>query len=137
MKRLLAILLHHLGWMTVCVEEQFSVVVTEDIVNIDADKDTNLLDIVQFLAQFEVTGRTKIANNGVENVEVGHIGSDAVEFVHQRRLYIIEKLGAHDTLGVFWHFCLSKVSQRKLSVKLSDVPEDLLDYLLPCKKAHG
>jgi len=28
-------------------------------------------------------------------------------------------------------------ASQKISVKLSIVPEDLLDYLLPYKKAHG
>ena len=36
----------------------------------------------------------------MEDVEVGHCGSDAVELVQQRRIDIVEKLGAH-RLGVF------------------------------------
>lgn len=31
----------------------------------------------------------------MEDVEVGHIGGDAVELVHQRRIHVVEKLGAH------------------------------------------
>ena len=31
----------------------------------------------------------------MEDVEVGHCGGDAVELVHQRRLDVVEKLGAH------------------------------------------
>ena len=31
----------------------------------------------------------------MENVEVGHCGGDAVELVQQRRIDIVEKLGAH------------------------------------------
>ena len=35
------------------------------------------------------------ANHGMEDVEVGHNGGDAVELVHQRRIHVVEKLGAH------------------------------------------
>ena len=31
----------------------------------------------------------------MEDVEVGHCGGDAVELVQQRRIDIVEKLGAH------------------------------------------
>ena len=35
----------------------------------------------------------------MEDVEVGHCGGDAVELVHQPRLDIVEKLGAHNGLA--------------------------------------
>ena len=31
----------------------------------------------------------------MEDVEVGHCGGDAVELVQQRRIDVVEKLGAH------------------------------------------
>lgn len=54
------------------------------IVDIDTDKDFDFLCGRQFLKQFEVAAGTEIANHGVEDVEVGHRGGDAVELVHQR-----------------------------------------------------
>ena len=36
----------------------------------------------------------------MEDVEVGHCCGDAVELVHQRRLYIVEEFGAHDAIGL-------------------------------------
>ena len=74
--------------------------VSEEIVDVDADEDADFADILQLLAQFEVAAGTKIANHGMEDVEVGHCGGDAVELVHQLRLDIIEKLGAHKA----WRF---------------------------------
>ena len=68
----------------------------EEIVDIDADKDTYLVYILQLLTQFEITAGTKIANYGMKDVEVGHCCGDAVELVHQRRLDIVEEFGDHD-----------------------------------------
>ena len=84
---------------------------TEKIVDVDADEDADFADILQLLAQFEVAAGTKIANHGMEDVEVGHGGGDAVELVHQPRLDIIEKLGAH-RLGV-WSASPSELLQKK------------------------
>ena len=67
----------------------------EEIVDIDANENPYLGDIFQFLAQFEVAAGTKISNHGMKDVEVGHSRGDAVEFVHQPRLGIIEELGTH------------------------------------------
>jgi hypothetical protein len=67
----------------------------EEIVDIDTDENFDFLCGIQLLSQFEIPGRTKIANYSMENVEVGHCRGDAVELVHQRRLDIVEKLGAH------------------------------------------
>ena len=94
--QLLTILLHHFTRMAVGCEEHLGVMVAENIVDIDAYKDTYLFYVLQLLAQFEITARTKIANYGMEYVEVGHCCGDAVELVHQRRLYIVEEFGAHD-----------------------------------------
>ena len=68
----------------------------EKIVDINADKDAYLFYVLQLLPQFEIARRTEIANYGMEDVEVGHCCGDAVELVHQRRLYIVEEFGAHD-----------------------------------------
>ena len=72
------------------------------------------MDVIQFFAQLEVAAGTKIANNGVEDVEVGHIGGDAVELVHQRRLDIIEKLGAHKAQRL-WRFAFQR-EQKEIRV---------------------
>jgi hypothetical protein len=56
----------------------------------------------------------------VEDVEVGHIGGDAVELVHQRRLDIIEKLGAHKARRL-WRFAF--LGYKKLSVFFLSIPE--------------
>ena len=82
-------------------EKQFAggLRLSEEVVDIDADEDADLADILQLLAQFEVAAGTKIANYGVEDVEVGHCEGDAVELVHQPCLDIIEKLGAHYDLA--------------------------------------
>ena len=93
--QLLAILLHHFARMAVGCEEHLGVMVAENIVDIDAYKDTYLFYVVQLLTQFEITAGTKIANYGMKDVEVGHCCGDAVELVHQRRLYIVEEFGAH------------------------------------------
>ena len=84
---------------------------TKKIVDIDSNENPYLGDIFQFLAQFEVSAGTKIANHGMENVEVGHCRGDAVELVHQRRLNIIEELGTHDVSRLA--FCFSETSQKK------------------------
>ena len=88
-----------LFWVTVGREEQRRVVAKKDTVDVDADEDADFADILQLFAQLEVAAGTKIANHGMEDVEVGHCGGDAVELVHQPRLDIVEKLGAH-RLGV-------------------------------------
>ena len=90
---------------------------SEYCVDVDADEDADFADILQLLAQFEVAAGTKIANHGMEDVEVGHGGGDAMEFVHQPRLDIVEKLGAHDGLA-FGALRLSS-GHKKESVKLS------------------
>lgn len=68
----------------------------EEVVDIDAYKDAYLPHMFQLFAQFEVAAAAEIANHGMKYVEVGHSRGDAAELVHQRRLYIVEKLGAHD-----------------------------------------
>ncbi len=83
----------------------------EEVVDVDADEDADFADLLQLLAQFEVAAGTKIANHGMEDVEVGHGGGDAVEFVHQPRLDIVEKLGAH-RLGV-WSASPFELSQKE------------------------
>ena len=70
----------------------------------------------------------------MEDVEVGHGGGDAVELVHQPRLDIVEKLGAHDGLA-FGALRLSS-GHKKESVNFclnggSGLPKSLN------KKAHG
>ena len=82
----------------------------EEIVDIDADKNLDFLCGIQLLPQFEISGRTKIANYGVENVEVGHCRGDAVELVHQRRLDIVEKLGAHKAWR-YWRFAFQTLQK--------------------------
>ena len=91
----------------------------EDIADIDADEDADLLYSFQFLTQFEVSAGTKIANHGMKDVEVGHFRGDAVEFVHQRRPNIVEELGAHDVSRLALR--LSETSQKR-SVRLSTYP---------------
>ena len=54
--------------------------------------------------------RTEIANHGIKDVEVGHCRGDAVELVHQRRLDIIEKLGAHKAWRV-WRFAFQTLQK--------------------------
>ncbi len=93
--QLLAILLHHFGRMAVGCEEHLGVMMSENIVDIDAYEDAYLFYVFQFLAQFEITARTKIANYSMKDVEVGHCCGDSVELVHQRRLDIVEEFGAH------------------------------------------
>ncbi len=88
--QLLAILLHHFTRMAVGREEHLGVMMAENIVDIDTDKDTYLVYILQLLTQLEITRRTKIANYGMEDVEVGHCRGDAVELVQQRRIDIVE-----------------------------------------------
>ena len=68
---------------------------TEDVVDIDADKDFDFLRGGEFLSKFEIPRGAKIANHGMEDVEVGHGCGNAVELVHQRRIDIIEELGTH------------------------------------------
>ena len=68
---------------------------SEYCVDIDADEDADFADLLQLFAQFEVAAGTKISNHGMKDVEVGHSRGDAVEFVHQPRLGIIEELGTH------------------------------------------
>ena len=87
--------------------------VPEKIVDIDADEDADFADILQLLAQFEVAAGTKIANHGMEDVEVGHCGGDTVELVHQPRLDIIEKLGAHNGLA-FGALRLSSCQKKRI-----------------------
>ena len=115
--QLLAILLYHFCRMAVGCEEHLGVMMAENIVDIDADKDTYLVYIFQLLTQLEIAAGTKIANHGMEDVEVGHGGGDAVEFVHQPRLDIVEKLAAHNGLA-FGALRLSS-GHKKESVKLS------------------
>ena len=81
----------------VVAEEHTSCVLrlTEEVVDVDAYQDAHLLDTLQLAAQLEIARRTKIANHGVEDVEVGHCRGDAVELVHQRRVDVVEKLGTH------------------------------------------
>ena len=93
--QLLAILLHHFARMAVGCEEHLGIMVAENIVDIDTYKDTYLFHVLQLLTQFEITAGTKIANHGMEDVEVGHCSGDAVELVHQSRLDIVEEFGAH------------------------------------------
>ena len=94
--QLLAILLHHLARMAVGCEEHLWIMMTENIVDIDTYKDVYLFHVFQLLPQFEIARRTEIANYGMKDVEVGHCCGDAVELVHQRRIYIVEEFGAHD-----------------------------------------
>jgi len=79
---------------------------------------SDFADILQLLAQFEVAAGTKIANHGMEDVEIGHCGGDAVELVHQPRLDIVEKLGAH-RLGV-WGASPFERSQKRIRELLSE-----------------
>lgn len=114
--QLLAILLYHFCRMTVGCEEHLGVMMAENIVDIDADKDAYLLYFLQLLTQLEIAAGTKIANYGMEDVEVGHRGGDAVELVQQRRLYIVEEFSAHDVrkaLG-FLPFKSSAIKNRGL-----------------------
>ena len=90
----------------------------EEVVDVDADEDADFADILQLLAQFEVAAGTKIANHGMEDVEVGHCGGDTVELVHQPRLDIVEKLGAH-RLGV-WGASPFELSQKRIRELLSE-----------------
>ena len=94
--QLLEILLYHFSRMSVGSEEHLGIVMTEYVIDIDANEDAYLIDMLQLLAKFEIARRTKKANYGMEDVEVGHRCSDTVELVQQPRLYIVEKLGAHD-----------------------------------------
>ena len=116
-------------------EKQFAdgLRLSEKIVDVDADEDADFADILQLLAQFEVAAGTKIANHGMEDVEVGHGGGDAVELVHQPRLDIIEKLGAH-RLGV-WGASPFELSQKRIRELLSG-PRFSTTYTTN-KKAHG
>ena len=101
-------------------EKQFAggLRLSEKIVDVDADEDADFADILQLLAQFEVAAGTKIANHGMEDVEVGHGGGDTVELVHQPRLDIVEKLGAH-RLGV-WGASPFERSQKRIRELLSE-----------------
>ena len=107
---------------------------SEYCVDIDADEDADFADILQLLAQFEVAAGTKIANHGMEDVEVGHGGGDAVELVHQSRLDIVEKLGAHDGLA-FGALRLSS-GHKKESVNFC-LDLRFAKTLTTNKKAHG
>ena len=110
--QLLAILLHHFARMAVSSEEHLGIMMTKYIVDIDADEDSYLFYVFKFLAQFEIAARTKIANYGMEDVEVGHCSGDAVELVHQRRLDIIEEFGAHKAWRVV-RFAFRGVTNKK------------------------
>jgi hypothetical protein len=52
----------------------------------------------------------------VEYVEVGHCRGDAVELIHQRRLDIIEKLGAHKAQRLT-RFAFQRVQKRSYPKK--------------------
>lgn len=52
--------------------------------------------MLQHGAQPEIAAGTKIADHGMEDVEVGHRRCYALELGQQRSLYIVEELGAHD-----------------------------------------
>ena len=108
--------------------------VSEKIVDIDADKDADFADILQLLAQFEVAAGTKIANHGMEDVKVGHCGGDAVELVHQPRLDIVEKLGAH-RLGV-WGASPFERSQKRIRESFC-LKSRLWTACITNEKAHG
>jgi hypothetical protein len=70
----------------------------------------------------------------MEDVEVGHGGGDAVKLVHQPRLDIIEKLGAHDGLA-FGALRLSS-GHKKESVNFC-LDLRFAKTLTTNKKAHG
>jgi hypothetical protein len=105
----------------------------EDVVDIDAYEDADLPHPFQFLTQFEVTAGTKIANHGMEDVEVGHFRGEAVEFVHQRRPNIVEELGAHDVSRLALR--LSETSQKRSVNFCLDLR--FAKTLTTNKKAHG
>ena len=111
-------LLYHFVRVTIYSEEHGWVVVTGEAVDVDADEDADFADIPQFFTQLEVAAGTKIANHDVKDVEVGHCGGDAVELVHQPRLDIVEKLGAH-RLGV-WSASPFELSQKRIRELLSE-----------------
>lgn len=125
-KEILAVLFQ--AYLLVAKEELAgSLRLTEKVVDIDADEDTNLLHIVQFFAQYEVSAGTKIANHGMEDVEVGHCRGDAVELVLQRRLDIVEKLGTHKAWRLS-RFAFQSIT-KKLSVRSFFVYVEALDCL--------
>ena len=51
----------------------------------------------------------------MKDVEVGHLQSDAVELFHQRRLDVVEELGAHKAWRV------GRFASQSISKKLSAV----------------
>ena len=53
--QLVAVLFHHLIGVTVGIEQQVGVVVVQDGIDIDADKDAYLADILQLPAQLEIS----------------------------------------------------------------------------------
>ena len=70
----------------------------------------------------------------MKDVEVGHCCGDAVELVHQRRLYIVEEFGAHDAIG-FGYFAFPKHHKKRIRELLSG-PRFSTTYPQN-KKAHG
>ena len=69
----------------------------------------------------------------MKDVEVGHCGSDAVEFVHQPRLGIVEELGAHKAWRVRRFAC---PRHHKKSVNFC-LDLRFAKTLTTNKKAHG
>ena len=68
---------------------------SENAVDVDSNKNLDVLNIGQFLAQLEIAGRTEIAHHSLKGIEVMHILGYALELLKQRRINIIKKLRTH------------------------------------------
>ena len=69
---------------------------SENIIGIYTNKNTDVRNISKFLAEFEVAGRTEIANNSKKTIKVRHTISDTLKFLKKGICRsIIEEFGTH------------------------------------------
>ena len=68
----------------------------KNVIGVYSYKNTDIRNISKFLAEFEVSGRTEIANNSKKTIKVRHTISDTLKFLKKGICRsIIEEFGTH------------------------------------------
>ena len=78
--------------------QQSLVVLVENAIHVDTHEDLDVLHVIEFLTQFEITitGRTEISDHGKEGIEIRHTLRNTLEFIKEGVLRIVVKeLAAH------------------------------------------
>jgi hypothetical protein len=72
------------------------------LVNVDPNKDSDLLDFVKKRPHLEVSGRTEISYQRIEILDAVHIGKHPFEFVEEAVAVLIgEEFGGHNCVVTF------------------------------------